>query len=110
VADAVPGEKVVVTLSVPPVLEERVIDWLLARPDVGAFTSSVAYRYGADSAALSTAEQVSGRQRSAEVTLEMLAEAVESWLRDFAADFADREIGYRVTPVLRSGYLRSPGV
>jgi hypothetical protein len=100
-------ERVVVTLSVPPALEERVIDWLLARADVATFTSGVGYRYGAESRALSIAEQVSGRQRRAEVTLEVLAEAVESWLRDLATDFPGTEVGYRVTPVLRSGYLRS---
>lgn len=109
-ADAVPGGKVAVTLSVPPALEERVIDWLLARPDVAAFTSGAAYRYGADSSALSIAEQVSGRQRRAEITLEMLAEAVAGWLRDLARDFSGMEIGYRVTPVLLSGDLRSSGV
>ena len=64
---------VVVTLDLSSALEERVIDWLLARPDVATFTSAIVHAYGADSRGLSTAEQVSGRQRRAELTIELTA-------------------------------------
>jgi predicted transcriptional regulator len=107
VGDAVPGI-VAVTLSIAPALEERVIDWLLARGDVAAFTSAVVYAYGADSRSLSVAEQVSGRQRRVELAIELPAIAVESWLEELATAFVGREVGYRVTPVLLSGHL-APG-
>ena len=103
-ADAAPGV-VAVTLNIAPALEERVIDWLLARGDVAVFTSVVVHAYGADSRTLSIAEQVSGRQRRVELSIELPAMAVEGWLDELAAVFVGMEVGYRVTPVLQSGRL-----
>ena len=106
--DTARGTVAAVTLSIAPALEERVIDWLLARGDVAAFTSAAVHVYGADSRSLSVAEQVSGRQRRVELTIELPAIGVEGWLEELATAFVGREVGYRVTPVLRSGRL-SPG-
>ena len=108
-ADAAP-DTAAVTLNVAPALEERVIDWLLAREDVATFTSAVVYGYGADSQGLSVAEQVGGRRRRSELTIEVPADAVDAWLTDLATAFAAMEIGYRVTPVLLSGQLHERGV
>lgn len=96
---------VAVTLSVPPTLEDRVVDWLLARTDVTTFTSGIVYGYGGDTRGLSVAEQVSGRQRRVELTIELPARAVDTWLEHVATAFVEVEIGYRVTPVLRSGQI-----
>jgi hypothetical protein len=102
VADATPG-LVAVTLSLAPALEERVIDWLLARGDVATFTSVVVHAYGGDSRGLSVAEQVSGRQRRVELTVELPAGAVDRWLEDVATAFVGTDLRYRVTPILLSG-------
>jgi hypothetical protein len=96
---------IAVTLRVPPAIEERLVDWLLARGDVGEFTSSVVCTHGGDSHALSVAEQVNGRQRRAELIVELPAELAESLLEDLAAAFAATHVEYRMTPVLRSGSL-----
>lgn len=96
-----------ITLSVPSRLEDRVIDWLLARADVPTLASSVVYLHGADSRGLSVAEQVSGRQRRVELSVELPASAAGDWLGDVAAAFGAADIGYRVTPVLQSGCLRA---
>ena len=106
-AEANPGT-VAVTLDLSSALEERVIDWLLVRPDVATFTSAIVNRYGADSRGFSTAEQVRGRQRRAELTIELPANAVEAWLADLASAFGAPDVGYRVTPVLLSGRLVAP--
>jgi len=98
-------DKVAVTLSVAPTLEDRVVDWLLARADVATFTSSVVYGYGADAGGLSIADQVSGRCRRVELTVEMPSSAVDMWLKNLATAFVAAEISYRVTPVLLSGQL-----
>ena len=103
-ADAEAG-KVLVTLDVAPELEERIVDWLLARPDVATFTSSPVSAYGADSRGFSVAEQVSGQQRRVELAIEVPADAVEGWLRDLATAFVAVDVSYRVTPVLLSGRL-----
>jgi hypothetical protein len=100
-------DTVEVTLSVPSALEDRVIDWLLARADVPTFASSVVYLHGADSRALGAAEQVSGRQRRVELSVALPAGAVEGLLEDIARGFGATDIGYRVTPVLLSGNLRA---
>ena len=96
-----------ITLSVPSRLEDRVIDWLLARADVPTLASSVVYLHGADSRGLSVAEQVSGRQRRVELSIELPASAVDGWLGDVATAFGTTDIAYRVTPVLQSGDLRA---
>jgi hypothetical protein len=108
VADAALN-RVAVALSVVPALEDGVVDWLLARPDAAVFTSGVVYTHGADGHDLSVAEQVSGRQRRVELTVELPAPAVEDWLKDLAAAFPAMDIGYRVTPVLLRGNLRNRG-
>jgi hypothetical protein len=105
VADA--AARVAVTLGVAPALEERIVDWLLARPDVAEFTSGSVHAYGADSGALSVAEQVSGRQRRVELTVELPADGVETWLEEVAAVFGAKNVRYRVTPILLAGHLRA---
>lgn len=97
---------VAVTLSVAPTLEQRVVDWLLARADVPTFASGVVHVYGGDGRGLSVAEQVTGRQRRVELAVELPAGAVEGWLKALATAFAAADIRYRVTPVVLSGRLQ----
>jgi hypothetical protein len=96
------------TLSVPPAVEERLVDWLLGRDDVAAFTSHTTHAHGSPSRELSVAEQVSGRQRRVELRLELPAARVDEWLGALAADFGGADVEYFVSPILRSGRLRSP--
>ena len=49
-------------LTVDPKLEDEVIDWLLESPDRTGFTSLPAFGHGGPHHALSTAEQVAGKQ------------------------------------------------
>jgi hypothetical protein len=79
--------RMLLVLSVPRVLEERVIDWLLGRGDLGTFASSVVDLHGADPAQLRGAERVAGRQRRvqfqvhvAEADLDALTAALEAEL------------------------------
>ena len=74
--------------------------------DVTGFTSVTAYGHGANDGELSVAEQVTGRQKRAEVRLEMAVDAVDTLLAALAAAFDGTELYYFVTPVLRSGHLR----
>jgi hypothetical protein len=101
-----PVATVAVTINVPPAFEDRLADWLLGREDVTGFTSVTAYGHGANDGELSVAEQVTGRQKRAEVRLEMAVDAVDTLLAALAAAFDGTELYYFVTPVLRSGHLR----
>ena len=94
-----------VTLDVPPALEERVIDWLLDRGEQARFTSAAAHGYGERHDHLSVAEQVSGRQRRLCFDIEVSMDALDSFIGELSVAFATADLHYRVMPLLRSGHL-----
>lgn len=96
--------RVIATLNVVPALEERVVDWLLARGN-GGFTSRAAYGHSSHHDLLTAAEQVSGRQRRLEFEVELPAEALEVFIGELSDAFASADLYYTVVPVLRSGHL-----
>jgi hypothetical protein len=95
-----------VTINVPPALEERVVDWLLERGDGLGFTSYVANGHGAGHEHLSIAEQVSGRQRRLEFRVEVPNGTLDSFTAALGAVFGGADVYYFVLPVIRSGHLR----
>jgi Protein of unknown function (DUF3240) len=97
---------VAVTINVAPGAEERLIDWLLGRGDTTGFTSYAVYGHGANHEDLSIAEQVTGRQRRAEMRIELAHETLESFLAGLVGAFEGTDLYYAVTPVLRSGHLQ----
>ena len=100
-----PGSsRVIVTLNVVPALEERVVDWLLAR-DNGGFTSRAAHGHSSRHDLLTTAEQVSGRQRRIEFEVEMPADVLDVFVGELSDAFANADLYYTAVPVLRSGHL-----
>jgi Protein of unknown function (DUF3240) len=103
-ADAI-AASVMVTVNVPPALEERFVDWLLSSDVVAGFTSYVAYGHGASHDHLSVAEQVSGRQRRIEFRIQLAAETLDGFIAVLAAGFRGVDLYFVVTPVLRSGHL-----
>lgn len=95
---------VIVTLNIVPALEERVVDWLLARDD-GGFTSRSAHGHSSRHDLLSAAEQVSGRQRRLEFEIELPAAELDEFIAELSSAFASADLYYTVVPVLRSGHL-----
>jgi hypothetical protein len=100
------ASSVAVTLCVAPALEERIIDWLLARSDVVAITDHTVHAHGAHDEKLSVAEQVMGRRRLIELRVEMPTSSLGVWLADLGTGFAGADIRYSVSPILRSGHVR----
>jgi len=96
---------VVVTINVPPALEEVIVDWLLARDSVTGFTSYRAYGHASAHDHLSIAEQVSGRQRRLEFRVALPEAALDVFLSDLADRFSGADLFYVATPVLRSAHL-----
>jgi hypothetical protein len=96
---------VMVTVNVPPAIEERFVDWLLSSDAIAGFTSYEAYGHGANHDHLSVAEQVSGRQRRVEFRIQLAAEALDAVLAALTAGFRGVDLYFLVTPVLRSGHL-----
>ena len=95
---------VIVTLNIVPALEERVVDWLLAR-DNGGFTSRAAHGHSSQHDLLTAAEQVSGRQRRLEFEVELPGHAIDGFIADLGDAFANADLYYTVVPVIRSGHL-----
>lgn len=73
--------RVLALVTIPPSLEELLIDVLLAHEATSAFTSVVAHGHGADHDQLSIAEQVSGRRKQVQFQIELAGSATPSLLR-----------------------------
>jgi len=65
------NQRMLALLTIPPALEEVLIDVLLAHEATSAFTSVVAHGHGTDHDQLSLAEQVSGRRRQVQFQIEL---------------------------------------
>ena len=96
-----------VTLNVPPNLEEPVVDWLLAREDSTGFTSFPVYGHSTSHAGLSQAEQVSGRQRRQQFQIQIRTDDVAVFVENIRLSFAAAGIRYWVLPLAQGGHLRS---
>jgi hypothetical protein len=92
-----------VILNAPPSLEEALVDWLLAHGRGTGFTSFPAEGHSTRHDNLSTAEQVSGRQRRQQFQVQMASAAVDEFLNALQASLGGAGIHYWVLPVSRSG-------
>lgn len=97
--------KVALTLNVPRVLEERLVDWLLARDDVMGFTSYSVQGHAARDEDLSVAEQVAGRQRRHEIRVELRSIDLDAFIVALTLDHGGADLYWFVVPVVRSGHL-----
>lgn len=98
-------EKCLMTINLPPALEDSLVDWLLASdPDQG-FTSYRADGHGSDHDALSIDEQVRGRQRRMECRLVLDRSRLDDFVSALRNEFADADIFYYALPVLDAAHL-----
>jgi hypothetical protein len=72
--------RVLALVTVPPTLEELLIDLLLAHEATSAFTSVAAHGHGADHDLLSLPEQVSGRRKQVQFHVELKETAASELL------------------------------
>jgi hypothetical protein len=94
--------KALVILNVLPALEERVVDWLLARRG-GGFTSFPVSGHSTRHEGLSAAEQVTGQQRRQQFNVLINAGEVERFLAEFRRSLGAADVRYWVLPVAQSG-------
>lgn len=97
--------KVALTLNALPALEERLVDWLLARDDVAGFTSYPVHGHAARHDELTVAEQVAGKQRRHEIRVELRAAELDDFIAALARDHGEADLYWFVVPVVRSGHL-----
>jgi len=81
------NESVLALVTVPPTLEELLIDLLLAQEATSAFTSVAAHGHGTDHDQLSLAEQVSGRRKQVQFQVEIPIAAAPDLLASLRETF-----------------------
>lgn len=97
--------QILLSLIVSPLVEDTLVDWLLARDEVRGFTSSAANGHGSSIHSMSLSEQVSGRRRQVLFQLHLPVAQCEGLVEALKNDFANSGIHYWLTPVPASGRL-----
>jgi len=99
------GQEFLVTINVPPLLEESVVDCLLAIEAAGGFSSLVVSAHGSEHEALSLAEQVAGRKRQIRFQMYVPEQQLSVLIDKLKQDFSGAGMHYWVMPVLESGSI-----
>lgn len=94
-----------ITLNVPPSLEEAIVDCLLTFESEHGFSSLPVSAHDHRNEGLSLAEQVTGRQRKIRFQMYIAREGLESLLDKLKADFSGAGIHYWVMPVIENGVI-----
>lgn len=98
-------DQTLLSLVVSPLVEDTLVDWLLAHDDVPGFTSAAVNGHGSSAHAMSLAEQVSGRRRQVLFRLHLPAPQAQMLVEELKRDFGDSGIHYWLVPVLACGHL-----
>ena len=94
-----------VTLNIPPSLEEMLVDQLLLLESEHGFSSFQVYAHHHDNKGLSLAEQVTGRQKRTRFQMYIPEHELSSLLALLRRDFKGSGIQYWVMPVIDSGVI-----
>jgi len=99
------GQQFLVTINVPPLLEEAVVDCLLAIESADGFSSLVVSAHGSEHDTLSLAEQVAGRKKQIRFQMYVPEQQLEVLINQLKQNFSGAGIHYWVMPVLESGSI-----
>lgn len=92
-------------LIVSPSVEHAMVDWLLENEAVNGFTSQPINGHGSSPHALTTAEQVAGRQRQVLFQLHLPETAARELVAALRRDFRGSGMHYWIAPLLEAGHL-----
>jgi len=101
-------QPVLLTLVVPPDVEESVVDWVLARGEDEGFSTMSGHGHGVSQAVLSVAEQVAGRQARTFVEIQLPLGRARELLVELGRDFHRAGFHYWIAPLIEAGPLREP--
>lgn len=94
------------SLSIPPALEEEVLDALMALPDLApGFTVVQGHGMGAHIELATALERVQGRARRSLVQIAMLQDQVPHLLNCLRSTLRDANLVYWVVPLMAFGRL-----
>lgn len=98
-------ETFLITLNVPPSLEEAVVDCLLTFETSQGFSSFPVSAHDHRNEGLSVAEQVTGRQRKIRFQMYIDKQFVAALLNKLKTEFPNTGMRYWVVPVLEHGVI-----
>ena len=94
-----------VTLNIPPSLEEMMVDSLLMLETEHGFSSFPVYAHHYDNKGLSLAEQVAGRQKRIRFQMYIPVQELPAFLAQLRQEFSGSGIQYWVLPVIENGVI-----
>jgi hypothetical protein len=94
-----------VTLNIPPSLEEMMVDNLLMLEAEHGFSSFQVNAHHHDNKGLSLAEQVTGRQKRIRFQMYVQVEELSALLEQLRREFSGSGIQYWVLPVIENGII-----
>ncbi len=94
-----------VTLNVPPSLEEAVVDCLLTLESEHGFSSLPVNSHDYRNEGLSLAEQVTGRQKKIRFQMYVPEQGLAELLEQLRMEFSGSGINYWVLPVIENGVI-----
>ena len=94
-----------ITLNVPPSLEEALVDCLLTFESEQGFSSLPVSAHDHRNEGLSLAEQVTGRQRKIRFQMYIDKSDLSALLERLKMDFSGAGIQYWVMPVIENGLI-----
>ena len=94
-----------VTLNIPPSLEEMMVDALLMLESEHGFSSFPVSAHHHENVGLSLAEQVTGRQKRVRFQMYVPVEELPALLEQLRQEFAGSGIQYWVLPVIENGVI-----
>ena len=99
------NKEFLITLNVPPSLEEAVVDCLLTFEAEHGFSSIAINAHDHKNEGLSLAEQVTGRQRKIRFQMYIAQQDLNQLLDRLKTDFSGAGIHYWVLPVIEKGVI-----
>lgn len=99
------NEEYLVTLNIPPSLEEMMVDNLLLLESEHGFSSFQVYAHHHENQGLSLAEQVTGRQKRVRFQMYVPKDELPALLAQLRQEFSGSGIQYWVLPVIDNGVL-----
>jgi len=92
-------------LSVPPALNDSLVDWLLENENATGFTSSTAWGHSHDTGNYNITEQVTGRQKRVQFQLVGKTDAIQNLITNLKADFHRSGVHFWIVPAVDEGRL-----
>jgi len=99
------SQEYLVTLNVPPGLEEVIVDCLLMLESEHGFSSFPVSAHDHRNEGLSLAEQVSGRQKKIRFQMYVPEQGLSMLLTQLREDFSGSGIHYWVLPIIENGVI-----